>query len=282
MSQELVCQGSEWAAYREQAKVLFDSGFLPPHIKNPVQAVTIMLMGRELNISPLAAINNISIVNGKPCMEAKLMLALVFRQYPNAHHRIVDSDEKTAIVELGRSKDTAHEFGFSIEDAKAAGLAGKDNWKKWPKDMLMWRAVARAVRQTFPEVILNAQYIPDEMENVTPVRTEAPVVQRKDPPRTREELQKIMPGVTDAAAEIQRVTTFVEKKPEPEADQPHDLAIRKTNMIIAIEDLEGRVDVVAKTGKTARWLIDKINATNSVASIESLENVITDLELAAT
>ena len=145
------------------------SGFLPKSIRDPNQLMTIVLMGRELEIAPMAALNNISVINGKPCIEAKLMLALVFRRYPDAIYRVLESDCTRASIEIGRAGQEPSVFSWTIEEAKQANLLGKDNWSKYPADMLMARCISRAVRQSFPEVILNAPYTPEEMQDVTPV-----------------------------------------------------------------------------------------------------------------
>jgi hypothetical protein len=134
---DLIIQGNEWAAIKEQAQILFNSGFLPQAIKNANQCLTIAMMGRELELSPMAALTNISVIQGKPCMESKLMLALVFRKYPTAYYAVKLSTAKMAIVELARPGMPVSEFSYTIEQAQAAGLTSKDSWKKYPEDMLM-------------------------------------------------------------------------------------------------------------------------------------------------
>jgi hypothetical protein len=50
-----------------------------------------------------------------------------------------------------------------MADAEAAGLAGKKNWKQYQDAMLTWRAVAKLCRVLFPDVVLGAGYVPEEL-----------------------------------------------------------------------------------------------------------------------
>ncbi|MDX1745809.1 MAG: hypothetical protein R3324_07720, partial [Halobacteriales archaeon] len=54
---------------------------------------------------------------------------------------------------------------FTMEDAKRAGLAGKDNWKHYPRQMLRWRAVTEVSRFLFADLDMGTKvtYTADEM-----------------------------------------------------------------------------------------------------------------------
>lgn len=170
--QNYFLDATRWESMSKTCQMAIQSGFLPKTINTPQKAVTIVMMGRELGISPMTALNNISVINGKPVLEAKLMLALVFRKYPDAHYRICENSAEIATVEMGRTKESAGKFSFTITQAKNIGLLNKDNWKNYPSDMLLWRAVARACRFQFPDVLTVTAYTADELEpiDVTPTR----------------------------------------------------------------------------------------------------------------
>jgi hypothetical protein len=53
-------------------------------------------------------------------------------------------------------------FEFTWDDAVAAGLAEQDTYVEYPKDMLYWRAVSRAAKFAFPEVITGV-LLPEEI-----------------------------------------------------------------------------------------------------------------------
>jgi hypothetical protein len=51
-----------------------------------------------------------------------------------------------------------------MKEAQAAGLTGKDNWKKYPSDMLFARAISRGARRFAPGIFGGSPvYTPDEM-----------------------------------------------------------------------------------------------------------------------
>ena len=59
------------------------------------------------------------------------------------------------------------EITWSLERATKAGLTGKDNWKKFPAQMLSARVVAEGVRAVFP-ACLNGLYIAEEVQDMEP------------------------------------------------------------------------------------------------------------------
>jgi hypothetical protein len=158
---------SEWTAMREQAKALVMSGFLPKAINTPEKAIALALAGRELGLPMMQAIRSIHIIEGKPVMSADLMAALVHRRIPGALLRIAETSNTKCVVEAGRAGQKSTLFTFTIEDAKAAGLLGKDNWRKYPRAMLRARCLAEAVRAAFPDSMLAGVYHPDELGAVT-------------------------------------------------------------------------------------------------------------------
>ena len=99
-------------------------------------------------------------------MRPEAMLGLVRQQ---GHSVVFEVNEQRAIA-IGKRSDTGdeHKAEFSIKDAEAAGLVGKRNWKQYTEAMLTWRAVSKLCRVLFPDVVLGAGYVPEELgvENV--------------------------------------------------------------------------------------------------------------------
>lgn len=151
----------EWQVMVDMARTLLTTGFLPQAIKTEGQAVAIILQGRELGIGPMAALGTINVIQGKPTISPQLMIALINRSGELEDMKCVD-DGKQCVVVMKRKGRTPHSTTFSQADAVAAGLAGKDNWKKQPATMRQWRAIAACARVVFPDVILGL-YTPDEM-----------------------------------------------------------------------------------------------------------------------
>lgn len=152
---------SEFSMYADMARMLCESGLLPQQVNTPAKAVAIILAGRELGIQPWQALSSINVISGKPTISPQLMLALIERSGLLQAITVTD-DGQTCTVVMQRRGRAAHTETFSMADASAMQLAGKDNWRKQAKIMRRWRCVAAAARVIFPDVILGL-YTPEEM-----------------------------------------------------------------------------------------------------------------------
>lgn len=64
------------------------------------------------------------------------------------------SDEFAAVIRTERIDiPGVHEIRFSTRMAKRAGLMARDTYKQYPEDMILNRAVGRAAKRVFPDVI---------------------------------------------------------------------------------------------------------------------------------
>lgn len=159
-----------WELMQRQCKAFLDSGFLPKHIQNIAQAITIAWKGRELGLPPLQAFSSISVINGKPVLSAELMLALVYQRYPQALVEFKTPPEKQNLectLAMARPNHKPQEFRFTIEDAKRAGIY-KNAWLTYPQALLRARAISAAVRAVFPDVLMGG-YTPEEMGENAPL-----------------------------------------------------------------------------------------------------------------
>ena len=114
-------------------------------------------------------------------MTSSLMQSLVIRAGHNMFVR--ESTPDHAIVRSFRKGIGADECGwadttFSVEDALRAKLLLRDQkgnliarsasgevmpWEKYTEDMLIWRAISRAARRYFPDVLMGMHYTPEEL-----------------------------------------------------------------------------------------------------------------------
>jgi hypothetical protein len=130
----------------------------------PGDVLTVMKMGQELGISPLEALNEIYIVNGKPASSGKLLAALIWRA---GHIIICNPSAVGASVRTWRKiNGQYHEMPvvtFTLEDAERAHLMDKDTYKQYPHAMMAWRAITLAARLHFPDVVSSIGYVPEEV-----------------------------------------------------------------------------------------------------------------------
>lgn len=157
---------TQFEAMREQAAALVQSGFLPRAVNTPEKALAIMQTGKELGLGPMQALRSIHIIEGKPTMSADLIAGLALARVPGAHLRVTETTNLVCRIEAARQGQEPTKFSFSIEDAKAAGLTGKDNWRKYPRAMLRARCLTEACRAMFPDAVAGI-FDPDELTPVS-------------------------------------------------------------------------------------------------------------------
>lgn len=155
---------AQWGQMMQMGDTLLKSGFLPTSIKTPAQAVAIMLKGWEMGVPAMQAFAQISVIQGKPAVGAELMLARIYERFPNADIQVIKRDAEGCHIKARRDKKRDYvDFKFELEDAKRADLMGKDNWRKYPKNMFYWRAVSDMARAMWPECLAGASHTPEEL-----------------------------------------------------------------------------------------------------------------------
>lgn len=161
---------------------LAQSKMLPRHLMDDDASIfSIMLAARSLDIPMWSATQQIIVQKGRTSMTASLMQSLVIRAGHNMF--LVRKDDESATVRSFRKGIGEDECGFadttfSIEDAlkakllvrtdKGALIARSQNgeilpWEKYTEDMLIWRAISRAARRYFPDVLMGMNYTPEEL-----------------------------------------------------------------------------------------------------------------------
>lgn len=153
-----------------------DSGLLPDGVNTPQKALVIMTAGRELGVPATYALRNIHVVKGKPTCSAELMLALVRRAYGPSAIRVAKSDNQSCTVQYREQGwDGVSEYTFTMDDARAAGVANSTTWKSFPAAMLRARCISAVVRFAFPECI-SGLYTPEELGAQVSVTEEGAVI----------------------------------------------------------------------------------------------------------
>src|SRR5882672_4761806 len=166
---------ADWKKQKEFATDLIKSGFLPKCYQTPEQVMAVMLKGKELDIPPMEALNNLYPLNGRIGIMGQLMLALVRRKGLLGGFLITFDEQNESATVWARRKDTGEEFRstFSKKDAITAGIMKADSGHmKYPWQMRQWRALANCFRVLFPDV-LSGMYLPEELGIPTQVDEEA-------------------------------------------------------------------------------------------------------------
>lgn len=132
--------------------------------QDAAKAIVKIMAGREMGFGPFASMNGISIIQGKPAVGANLMAAAV-KAHPRYDYRVKTLTDAEATIEFYQDSKSLGESSFTMRDAQAANLAGKGNWKTYPRNMLFARAMSNGVRWYTPDVFSgNAVYVPEELD----------------------------------------------------------------------------------------------------------------------
>jgi hypothetical protein len=140
------------------ASIMAASKMMPKGIETPEAVFVAVQMGLEVGLSPMQAVQNIAVINGRPSIWGDVGIALVqasglledFKETVSG-----DGDKLTATCWAKRvNRNTPVERSFSMLDAKTAGLLGKSGpWSQYPKRMLQMRARWWVLKDLFSDVL---------------------------------------------------------------------------------------------------------------------------------
>lgn len=140
----------------QMADMLAKSQMVPKSYQNkPQDTLVAMMMGSELGLNPIQALQNIAVINGKPSIYGDAMLALV-QNHPafGGIKEEYDDSTATAVCTVWRKGGEKHTVRFSKADAEKAGLWGKPGpWTQYPKRMQTFRARGFALRDQFADAL---------------------------------------------------------------------------------------------------------------------------------
>lgn len=276
------------------SKALYLSGMFP-NVKNEYGALAIIEYGRELGIQPVIALQTMSVISGRICMEAKTMMAMAER-----NGIIIEILEKTKQISRVRfTKKGKEPFieTFEIKDAERMGFLKKSNWQLYPEEMLFWRCISKGLRAYDPGSILGL-YSNEEMLDVgdefkEQKKEEKP--KKKTGPKPKEE-PEVPPasGVDEEGAQEELPPQAIEPEKEKKARLVDDELISKINAGMAtlvdkykkdpgslLEDIVSRVEnrfqftpkkiPESLTVEAGQWVLKLINLTVETKEKEAEE-----------
>jgi hypothetical protein len=162
------------------ANAVAASGFAPRGMEKPEAILVAIQLGAELGLTPMSALQNIAVINGRPAIYGDAALALVrssgllevFRE-----EEIGEAGKDTQGVKVTAKRkgfDEASET-FTVADAKLSKLWGKAGpWSDYPKRMLKFRARGFILRDLFGDVLKGLRTMEEVRDtpaeiNVTPL-----------------------------------------------------------------------------------------------------------------
>ncbi len=223
------------------AGILAESDIVPKdYQRKPGNILVAMQWGAEIGLQPLQAMQNIAVINGRPSIWGDAMLALVRGSgLLDFIREEISEDGQKATVTVKRKNEEPVASVFTMEDAKKAGLSGKQGpWTQYPKRMLKLRARSYALRDVFPDVLKGMAIAEAEIDLT-------PYYQRIDNATSLEELDQIGADIAElnlgepAKSEIGEV--FKAKRKELKAAQ----AFPAESVQAVIEEIGNTADLEA-------------------------------------
>ncbi len=141
---------------KELAEVFMVSGAFPD-IKSVAQAQVKILAGAELGFSAIVSMTGIHFFQGKVTIGSNLLASLIKDSGKYEFKILQHTDKLCEIAFFQHIGDQIKSLGtpvlYTIDDARLAGLTGKDNWKKYPKDMLFAACIRQGSRRYCADIL---------------------------------------------------------------------------------------------------------------------------------
>jgi hypothetical protein len=211
----------------EFSRLVAESAMLQPALRNrPADVFAIVLTGMEVGLGPMQALRSISIIQGKPSMDAALLVGLAKSNPKCKYFRLVEStNEKATYETLREGSPEPESITFTLDDARKLGLASKDNWQKQPATMLRARASAALARAVYQDSVLGLlareevgqEPLEAEYEEVEPAKQPEP--ERLDPSA----VSRFVDFPVDDNSEREQMLKAEEAERKQNADDLHDM-----------------------------------------------------------
>lgn len=230
------------------AKAVADSGLFG--IRNEAQAFALMCVAQADGIPPIKAVQQYHIIDNKPALKSEAMLA----RFQAAGGKIRWTERTAQRVSLWLSHPQAGELEVSwdMDRAKAAGLAGKNQWKAYPMQMMGARCISEGIRALFP-ACLGGCYTPEEVrdfgnDEAQPAPGPAPKPPEQPKPKAQKKSERAVEAevVPEAAAESPAPEASPKPKRTPEEMRTNFLAWAKS--ATKTKDPQAVIDALGRLG----------------------------------
>lgn len=165
-------QGIELRTFDEMARfcqAVAESGLAPKGMEKPQAIMVAVQMGMEVGLTPMAAIQNIAVINGRPGLFGDAPLALVRSSglLEDFWEKIEGEGEDMVAICYSKRKGMSQgvEQRFSMAQARKANLLKSPIWQAYPDRMLTFRARAFNLRDNFGDVLKGLKTA-DELEDM--------------------------------------------------------------------------------------------------------------------
>ena len=145
----------------KMSKKIASSGMLGTRNENDV--FTLFMIAQAEGKNPVQASMEYSIIQGRPALKSQA--TLVRFQKAGGKINYLKRDDTECEIEFSHPQAGTLIIKWDMERAKQAGLnLNKENWKKYPRQMLAARCIAEGVRALYP-ACLDGLYLEEEVQD---------------------------------------------------------------------------------------------------------------------
>ncbi len=227
-------------------------------MKRKEEALALMIVAQAENRHPGSVAAEYHIIQGRPALRADAMLAR-FQQAGGSVEWGTYTDAEVSAI-FTHAQGGSVKIEWTMERAKKAGLTGKDNWNKYPRQMLRARVISEGVRTCYPAVCVGV-YTPEEVQDFEPAHAPRRGRPPKDmgPAHIVDEDDEALKAIEQNAAP-QAPATSPAATAEPPAAEPAGAAPDR----ISVDQQTMLADMLREAGiksadAYAAWRITKIS-----------------------
>lgn len=247
----------EWAQELDAAHrlgtALCGTEFVPASFRGkPEAAAAAILAGKSLGLDPMNSLSNIFVVQGRPAMYARTMVALVLAAGHDVR-RTAATDDSVTVSARRKGQSEWQQFTWTITRARQAGYLSNKKYSTDPQAMLTAKAQAEACRTIAPDVLTGvAAYSVEEVELEDMGETNPPAALRgvATPKRTVRRQQAPAPAVPDIIHEAPRDEAEPEPLPEVAAPEATPEPVQEPGCSMAQQKALG--EALKKAGHTTK------------------------------
>jgi len=144
------------------------------------QAISLMLIAQAEGLHPASAARDYDIIQGRPALKTQVMMARF--QKSGGKVQWVQRDDACVRGVFSHPNGGEVEVEWDMNRAKVAGILGRDNWRKYPRQMLTARVISEGVRACYPAAC-NGLYVPEEVADFDDAPAPKAIAYEVKPPR---------------------------------------------------------------------------------------------------
>lgn len=268
---------AQWAQdaadVHRMADALARTSFVPAALQGrPDEIAAQILYGREVNMSPMIALQQIHIIERRPSISALAMRGLA--QSNGVKFRVDEMTEtrcKMSAIAPGDAQWTT--VSWTIDRAKKLGLTAKSNWTKQPQAMLIARATSELCRLVAAPLFLGMAYSTEELRDGEQLIDDEEPQTAQEPPRKANTRAMKRTPIKAPPAHLGDPAPEPDPPSEPEVDEDaEDKELHRLRMTLwsrlGLLGLPGRTD---RLGFISDFLKREVNTPSHLPREDLLE-----------